>query len=88
MSTYSGAGDRFRAGPGPTQARWNCLSSLCTLEEGDDWKDKSMGIGINMRMSNLHWDGRAGWYNSIVTKDLAFLLALEKTGSPTSGGRI
>lgn len=47
-----------------------------------------MGIGINMRMSNLHWDGRAGWYNSIVTKDLAFLLALEKTGSPTSGGRI
>lgn len=37
-----------------------------------------MGIGINMRMGNLHWDGRAGWYNSIVTKDLAFLLALEK----------
>lgn len=59
-----------RARPGPTQARWDCLSCLCTLEEGDDWKNKSMGIRINRRMGNLHWDGREGWYNSVVTEGI------------------
>lgn len=41
-----------------------------------------MDIGINMRMGNLHWDGREEWYNSVATKDMAFLLALENTWKP------